>query len=139
MRAILRNSCLRQGKARGTKLRNRRSRGVSLLEIIIAMQCMAILLVMLCRVLPLARRQTREADCGLRGAVLCQNALEEYMTVPLSQWPRDPVSVEGEPYKVRLEALPWEGASELRLARATLLLGEEEQYRLETAVVYEQN
>ena len=138
MNATLRSRGGPSSNSRRADKRGRRPGGVSLLEIIIAMQCMAILLVMLCRVLPLARRQTKEADSRLRGAVLCQNALEEYMTVPLSQWPRDPVSVEGERYKVKLEALPWDGASELRLARATLLLGEEEQYRLETAVFYEQ-
>ena len=138
MKATLRNRCGRASDSRRISKRGRRTQGVSLLEIIVAMQCMAILLVMLCRVLPLARRQTKEADSRLRGAVLCQNALEEYMTVPLSQWPRDPVSVEGERYKVKLEALPWDGAPEIRLARATLLLGDEERYRLETAVFYEQ-
>lgn len=110
------------------------SRGVSLLEIIIAMQCTALVLVMLCRILPLARHNYRQAQETLQGALMTQNALEEFMVVPLAQWPRDPIAVAGSPYQIRLEALPWEPNAKLRLARATLLDGEREVYRLETAV-----
>jgi type II secretory pathway pseudopilin PulG len=109
--------------------------GVSLLEVIIAMQCTALLLVLVCRVLPLARRQVKEADLRLGSALLAQSVMEEYLTVPIPEWPRDPVSVSGEQRRVLVEALPWNGDSRLRLARVTVLLGEEERYRLETLVM----
>ena len=109
-------------------------RGISLLEVVIAMQCTALLLALICRVLPLARRQVKEADQRLGGALAAQNVLEEYMVVPPGEWPRDPVDVPGSQYKVKLEALPYPDSNKLVLASATVLVGEEAAYRLETLV-----
>lgn len=105
--------------------------GTSLLEIVIAMSCTALLLAVLCQCLPLARRQNREAEMRLSGALLASNALETYMTVPLKEWPRESFSVPGDGRQVRLEAAPWATDSRLVLARATVLIGQEERYQLE--------
>ena len=108
--------------------------GISLLEILVAMMCTALLLVMVCQVLPLARRQMKEADQKLGGALLAQNALEEYITVPLNEWPTDPIPVPGEHQTVRLEVLPWQSQPGLRLVRARVMVGDSERYSLETLV-----
>lgn len=111
-----------------------RSQGSSLLEIVIAINCTALLMAMLCQALPLARRQTREADLALGGALLASNALEMYMTVPISQWPADPITLAGDPRQVQLSAVPWEVDSRMFKASAVVLIGDEERYRLETLV-----
>lgn len=116
-------------------MRRAKPRGVSLLEIIIAMQITALLLVMVCRVLPLARRQMREADRHLGGALICQSTLEEHLTIAVEQWPRERIQVADEPYQFEIEALEWEHSNQLKLAQVRLYLGEEEVYRLETAVL----
>ena len=43
--------------------------GASLLEIIIAMQITALLLALLCRVLPLARRQVRDTNLTMERSI----------------------------------------------------------------------
>ena len=111
----------------------KRRLGVSLLEIVIAMQCTALLLIVLCRVLPLARRQMKDAERQLDGAVLAQNVLEEYLTVPFHQWPEE-VAILNSTQKAKLELLPWEVDSRMRLVRVTLCSPEGEGYRLETLV-----
>ena len=110
------------------------SRGISLLEVVVAMQCTALLLVLICRVLPLARRQVKEADKRLGGALAAQNVLEEYMSVPPGEWPRTPLMIEGTRFRVKLEALPYRENNKLMLASATVLVGEEAAYHLETLV-----
>ncbi len=110
-------------------------RAVSLIEIVIAMQCTALLLVMISRVLPLARRQVREADQRLGGVILAQNALEEYLTVPLDEWPSETLSIEGDQQQIQLELQPWDKDSRLQLARVKVMLAGEERYRLETLVM----
>ena len=112
-----------------------RQRGVSLLEIIIAMQITAILLVMVCRVLPLARRQMREADRQLGGALHCQSVLEEYLTVAVEKWPRERMPVADGSYQFEIEALEWKHSEQLRIAQVRLYIDEDEVYRLETAVM----
>ena len=118
----------------GELLMRKLKRGISLLEVVVAMQCTALLLVLICRVLPLARRQVKEADQRLGGALAAQNVLEEYMAVPPGEWPRDPVSVVGTRYRVKLEALPYQENNKLTVASATVLVGEETAYHLETLV-----
>lgn len=107
--------------------------GVSLLEIIIAMQITALILVMLCRILPLARRQVRDTDQKMSGAIVTQNVLEEYLIVPLESWPDEPVDRDG--FQVRLSHLPWEQDSSMTLVSCAVLSGEVETYRLQTLVV----
>jgi hypothetical protein len=113
-------------------MRNRRP-GVSLLEIVIAMQCTALLLIVLCRVLPLARRQMKDADLQLGGAAIAQNVLEEHLTVPFVQWPES-VSVPHSAHTVKLELTAWEQDSRMNLVRVSVLLHGQERYRLETLV-----
>jgi type II secretory pathway pseudopilin PulG len=109
-------------------------RGISLLEIVVAMNCTALLMAMLCQVLPLARRQMQEAEARLGGALLAQNALEHYMTVPIAEWPSQPVTLAGDWREVQLTVAPWSGDSRLYLASATVKIGAEERYRLETLI-----
>ena len=103
----------------------RTRRGVSLLEIIIAMQITALLLALLCRVLPLARRQVRDTN-------LTQNVLEEYLVVSRDKWPGETFREAG--YDVLLSSKPWEEDSRLQLVTVTLMAGSIEQYRLQTLV-----
>ena len=109
-------------------------RGVSLLEVVIAIQCTALLLALICRVLPLAGRQVREADRRLGGALAAQNVLEEYLVVAPREWPKEPVTRPDSRYQVLIEGVPFEEDSRLLRARATVLVGNEEVYRLETLV-----
>lgn len=120
---------------RARSLRRVRGRsGISLLEIVVAINCTALLMALLCQVLPLARRQMRDADLRLGSALLAQNALEEYITVPLAEWPREPVKLEGDWRDVQLQAVPWEVDSRLYKVSATVMIGKEERYCLETVV-----
>ena len=109
-------------------------RGISLLEIVIAMQCTALLLVMVCRVLPIARRQMREADQKLGSALICQNVLEEHLPVAIQEWPRERIPVEGQHYAYEIEAIKWNDSQQMMLAQVRLYSGEDEVYRLETGV-----
>ncbi len=109
-------------------------RGISLMEIIVAMYCTALLLALVCRVLPLARRQCKEADLRLGGAIVAQNALEEYLTVKPEEWPHHPLPIPEDGRTIKIEALSWPNDVRLRLARVTVWVGEEETYRLETLV-----
>jgi type II secretory pathway pseudopilin PulG len=110
----------------------RKARGVSLLEIIIAMQITALMLALLCRVLPLARRQVRETEQKLGNAIAAQNVLEEYLVVPLEKWPREPIHLDG--YDAILTAVPWEQDSRMTLLSVSLTSGQVESYRLVTLV-----
>lgn len=112
----------------------RRIRGMGLLEIVVAINCTALLMAMLCQVLPLARRQMRDADLRLGGALLAQNALEQYMTVPISEWPKGPFTMPGDWRQVQLTAVPWPVDKRMILASAVVIIGEEERYRLETVI-----
>ena len=110
----------------------RTRRGVSLLEIIIAMQITALLLALLCRVLPLARRQVRDTNLRMERAILAQNVLEEYLVVSRDKWPGETFREAG--YDVLLSSKPWEEDSRLQLVTVTLMAGSIEQYRLQTLV-----
>lgn len=114
-------------------MRNLKS-GISLLEVVIAIQCTAILLALLCRVLPLARRQVREADQTLGSALAAHNVLEQYLPVAPREWPAEPIAVADTHYSVSLEAAPYEQDNNILLARATVWLGSEKTYVLETLV-----
>jgi type II secretory pathway pseudopilin PulG len=111
----------------------RPGRGLSLLEIIIAMQITALLLALLCRVLPLARRQVRDTNHKLGNAIAAQNVLEEYLVVPLDQWPYEPVQRDG--YQALLSVETWNQDSSMKLVTVTLITGQQESYRLDTLVV----
>lgn len=110
----------------------KRIRGVSLLEIIIAMQLTAMLLALLCRVLPLARRQVRDTDQSLGNAILAQSVLEEYLVVPWEKWPTETFSYEGR--EVLLSAENWKLDSTMRVVSVCLQVDQVETYRLETLV-----
>lgn len=110
----------------------RTRRGVSLLEIIIAMQITALLLALLCRVLPLARRQVRDTNLKMERAILAQNVLEQYLVVSPDEWPGQTFREAG--YEVLLSSKPWDDDSRLRVVTVTLMAGSIEQYRLETLV-----
>lgn len=109
-------------------------RAMSLAEIVVAMNCTALLLAVLCACLPLARRQMREADIRLGGALLAQSALEQYLTVPLNQWPQDPITLPGDWRQVELQTAPWPADPRLVRVRAVVKIRGEERYRLETVV-----
>jgi type II secretory pathway pseudopilin PulG len=105
---------------------------VSLLEIIIAMQITALLLALLCRVLPLARRQVRDTNLKMERSILAQNVMEEYLVVSPEKWPNEPFRQDG--YEVHLSTEPWPEDSRLQLMTVSLKAGTDEQYRLETLV-----
>jgi hypothetical protein len=111
--------------------------GLSLLEIIMAINATALLMALLCQTVPLARRQLHETEVRMSGALLAQNAIEEYLTVPLAEWPQQPIRMEGDWRTVRLTYQPWQGESgqasdKLVRVTAVVLAGQEERYRLET-------
>ena len=106
--------------------------GVSLLEIIIAMQITALLLALLCRVLPLARRQVRDTNLKMERSILAQNVMEEYLVVAPEKWPGETFRQDG--YEVQISSIPWPQDSRLQLVTVSLTAGTEEQYRLQTLV-----
>lgn len=109
-------------------------KALSLVEIVVAMNCTALLLAVLCASLPLARRQMHEADIRLGGALLAQSAIEQYLTVPLDQWPSEPITLPGDWRSVELKAVPWPADSRLVKVSAVVKIRGEERYRLETVV-----
>jgi len=111
------------------------TRGGSLLEIVIAIQCTALLMLFLSRTLPLARRQMRDADQKLGGALVAQNVLEKYMVVPTEEWPQEPIPVTGPGREVVLHLEPWAEDSRVHLARATVQNNGQVEYQLETVVL----
>lgn len=110
------------------------SRGMSLLEVVVAIQCTAILLALICRVLPLARRQIKESDQRLGGALAAQSILEEFLAVSPEEWPKDPVRVPDTNLRVKIEALPYQEDARLLRAQVTVFAGNDSTYRLETLV-----
>lgn len=108
--------------------------GISLVEIVVAINLTAMLMALLCGTLPMARRQLHETEVRLGGALLAQNVLEEYMTVPLEDWPTQPFTVDGDWRKVQLSYASWESSDKLMLATVVVLAGPQERYRLETVI-----
>ena len=104
--------------------------GASLLEIIIAMQITALLLALLCRVLPLARRQVRDTNLTMERSILAQTVMEEHLVVAPEKWPGETFRKDG--YEVSLSSIPWPEDSRLQLVTVRLMAGTDEQYRLET-------
>jgi hypothetical protein len=111
-----------------------RTRAISLIEIVMAINATALLMALLCQLLLLPRRQLHETEVRLGGALLAQNALEEYMTVPLDEWPTEPFRMEGDWRKIQLSWQPWNNSARLVRATAVVLSGDEERYRLETVL-----
>ena len=110
-------------------------RAFSLLEMVMAIFLVALVLAMLCQIIPLARLQARQADRQLGGALLAQNVLETYLVEPAESWPNEPFQADDGPLRARLERLPWQNRPGIMLARVSILNGEEEVYRLETLVI----
>jgi hypothetical protein len=105
-----------------------------LLEIVVAINCTALLMALLCQVLPLARRQMHDAEVRLGGAMLAQNALEQYITVTVADWPTSPITLEGDWRQVQLSAVPFEDNPGMLKATAVVLIGGQARYTLQTVI-----